>query len=321
MSPEKPNLTLFCDLSETGSLAPGIASALQSFETSIYCIAMHRWPATTGLVWQAIELFLQNAYGSGSNRELMHMHLKDKKVSKDLHESADRLRRTRNEFVHSGYSPRDDEKSVQLFFEAGVPYLNSLVVNELGKEIYEFNGTGQGADWFWDIYRATRKIIHKRKASNSSSTMAGVKFFARACTKVVKTNGRFESFLHPYEPYEHFLAEMYYGTYLDIGCAIVQTFLKDAFSGSGDEVVWINKLDCPFCDAGLMGQCEWGGNKNEDFMSLISVGCARCDYLITDKDATSILFGAKLSDQQKVKMHFQSTVLVKDAPDFHSGAY
>jgi hypothetical protein len=98
-----PALTLFRGFPKEFLSISNVASALQSFETAIYCIALRRWPATVGLVWQASELLLQHLY-KGTLDEVstvaaMKNHLEEKKVSNDLNNAAHRLRKTRNNFI------------------------------------------------------------------------------------------------------------------------------------------------------------------------------------------------------------------------------
>jgi hypothetical protein len=326
------DLKIFCDLPKEKYSQANVATALQSFETSIYCVALGRWPATMGLLWQAVELLLTDTHpdleGYDWDKESktqfrMRRHLEECHVPAGLDKAAHEFRKFRNKILHDGFSPRDDDKVIRLFFETGVPYLNTLVKETFQKEIYTFHGTGQvsGEGWFWEIYRATKILVNKTAENEPSKLRASTAIFERACMKIVKSGGRFESFVMPYEPYEHLLGEKFSGFKFEVEKAIISAFLTELHLKSHD-VVWINKLVCPICDEGLMGECEWSEDPiDAEFIALNSAGCAKCDYWITDKEAVEQLFGKKLSDEQKKKMGVQSILLVNGNEYFSAGYY
>ena len=330
-SSDTADLKIFCDLPKEKYSKPNVATALQSFETSIYCVALGRWPATMGLLWQAVELLLTDAHPDSKGRRdketetlfRMRRHLEEGHVPAGLDKAAHEFRQFRNAIFHKGFSPRDDAKAIRLFFETGVPYLNTLVKETLQREIYTFHGTGQVNDegWFWEIYRATKILVNKTAENEPSKLRASTAIFERACMKIVKSGGRFESFVMPYEPYEDLLGEKFESIKFEVEMAIIAAFLTEWHLKTLD-VVWINKLACPLCDEGLMGECEWSEDSIDvEFIALNSAGCAKCDYWITDKEIVEQLFGKKLSDEQKKKMSFQSTLLVDGNKYFSAGYY
>ena len=140
--------------------------------------------------------------------------------------------------------------------------------------------------------------------------------------KIVKTEGRFESFFHPFEPYEYWLGEKFQNTEYEIEMAMISDFLEEWYPERHQEVAWINKLDCPICGKGIMGECDWGEDSADvKFIALTSVGCAKCAYMVADKEAVEVLFGNKLSDEQKEKMSLQSIAIVDDNKYFDAGYY
>ena len=136
--------------------------------------------------------------------------------------------------------------------------------------------------------------------------------------------GIFESFIHPFEPYEAWLGENDFMTKCSVEEWLISEFIAERYpdNESLDRLVWINKLHCPICEWGVMGECEWDESSAErGFIALTSAGCAKCDYLISDKEVAGIMFGNKLTSEQKEKMRFDSTVSVEDNKYFLAGHY
>jgi hypothetical protein len=111
---------------ETNAL---VASSLQSVETSFFLIALGRYPHALTACVSAIETCLQAArIGSTDTDGLLKLLRKAQNASSAVAGfSADLLiglRETRNRFTHRGFCPEDDNESVSLYLDAGLPFLS-----------------------------------------------------------------------------------------------------------------------------------------------------------------------------------------------------
>ena len=117
--------------SRAGLLAASDCECSSVFETSIYCVASERWPATTGLLWQAIELLLDHTQGikgePGGTIHAMQRHLNEGHTTRSLHDAAHELRKTRNDFIHEGFLRETMQKRYVYSSRPVSPYLNTLV--------------------------------------------------------------------------------------------------------------------------------------------------------------------------------------------------
>lgn len=312
-----PDLKLFLGFPEKFSSISNVASALQSFETAIYCIALGRWPATVGLVWQANELLLQHLYkGSldeNSTMAAMKKHLDEKKVSNDLNNAAHKLRKTRNDFMHNGFSPKDDLLSIRMYFEAGVPYFDNLLKTAFECNVYDFCGTGNTRKWFWDIYRNTRKLTLNRIKKDDKYALNATNLFVRACHKIVSTGGRFEDFVFSYNPYEYFLINHQYDFTYEIEKMIIEEFISDNFSEDKYGLVWLN-INCDICSTELMGICEW--DENDKFVKHTAFGCAKCGYSEKAQDAVNCFLSDPINKNSNIERTFDNLTLVTDRESF-----
>ena len=300
LDPKKQiELKLFIDFPRDLLEAEGIASALQSFETAIYCIALRRWPATVELVWQASELLLRHLYKQNgrnwSSIDAMNTHLKKGMVSSDLSDAAHKLRKTRNDFIHDGFSPKDDYLGMKRYFEAGVPYFANLLKSAFNKDLYEYIGTGTTGKWFWDVYKNTRKLVTRLDA-NEKNSISRTQLFVLSCHKVVTVEGRFEGALQPFNHYEYLLEQNHQDIICDIDIEIIKDFLRDEFSSYSYDIAWL-KVDCDICGSELMGNCDW--DDNEQFVELKEFGCAKCGYVFKDPYESRCFLGDRVFKGEK----------------------
>lgn len=313
---KKIELKLFLEFPRDLLDAEGVASALQSFETAIYCIALRRWPATVELVWQASELLLRHLYkqhgSSWSSIAAMDTHLKNGKVSSDLSNAAHQLRKTRNEFVHDGFSPKDDYLAIKSYFEAGVPYFANLLKSAFDEDLYDYIGTGTTGTWFWDVYKNTRKLITASDANEKNSTSRTI-LFVKSCHKIVTVGGRFEGAIQPYNHYEHLLKESYQDFVYEIEAEIIKDFLRYAFDSYSHDIVWL-KVDCDICDSELMGNCDI--DENGRFVGITEFGCANCEYVFKDPKESTCFIGDRVF-QGKKQVVMSDVEFVEDRLSFY----
>ena len=304
-------LNLFIGFPRDFLEAEGVASALQSFETAIYCIALRRWPASVELVWQAIELLLSHLYKEAgknlSSIDAMKTHLDNKRVSIDLNDAAHNLRIIRNQFVHNGFSPKDNYLSIKTYFEAGVPYFANLLKSAFDQDLYNYRGTGTTGNWFWEVYKNTRKLVTSSDTNEKNST-SRTSLFVLSCHKVVSVHGRFEGALQPYNHYEYLLGENYQEIIHSINIEVIKDFVRNAFSSNLYDIAWL-KVDCEICGSELMGNCDW--NKNDQFVELKEFGCAKCGYVCNNPKEIKCFIGDRVF-QEKKQIVISEVVFVSD---------
>lgn len=290
---EKIDLKLFMNF-PSEYLEEGVASALQSFETAIYCIALRRWPATVELLWQANELLLRHLYSKTmkdwSTIDAMKVHSKNGTITSDLSDAAHELRKTRNDFLHSGFSPKDDHLAIKRYFEAGVPYFANLFETAFKLNLYDFHGTGTTGKWFWNVYKNTRKLITSPDTSEENST-SRTRLFVLSCHKVVTVGGRFEGALQPYNDYEYHLVENHQDTHYEIDIEIIKDFVSNSLRSRLYDTTWL-KVDCEICGSELLGNCTWG--ENDQFVELNAFGCAKCGYVFNNPNEVKCFIGDRV---------------------------
>ena len=315
-SKKQIELKLFIDFPRDLLEAEGVASALQSFETAIYCIALRRWPATVELVWQASELLLRHLYKKNvrdwSSIDAMNHHLNKGMVSSDLSDAAHQLRKTRNDFVHGGFSPKDDYLAIKRYFEAGVPYFANLLKSAFNQDLYDYIGTGTTGKWFWDVYKNTRKLV-TGSDTNENNSISRTRLFVLSCHKVVTVGGRFEGALQPYNHYEYLLEQNHQDLIYDINIEIIKDFLRDEFGSDSYHIVWL-KVDCDICDSELMGNCDW--DENDQFVELKEFGCAQCGYVFKDPEESRCFIGDRVF-QGKNQIVISDVEFVEDRLSFY----
>ena len=107
-----------------------VAAALQSFETFIFLVALRRYPSALTVVAAAMESALQASdIGLKGNERLPDMLKKAVKSSSAMSRWDDvrtkAFRDLRNQIMHRGFSPHDDERSIFEILQTGVPlFLN-----------------------------------------------------------------------------------------------------------------------------------------------------------------------------------------------------
>jgi hypothetical protein len=116
-----------------------VAAALQNFETFIFLVALRRYPSALTTIAAAIESALQaSSIGQKSKDGLQTLLKKASSVSTamslwdDVRTTA--FRDLRNQIMHRGFSPRDDERSIFEIMKTGTP-----LFFEITREFLEFD--------------------------------------------------------------------------------------------------------------------------------------------------------------------------------------
>jgi hypothetical protein len=152
------------------SKKPPLASALQSFETSIFLLSLRRYPAALVACGSAIESAIKATpgYPSGSGEKGMMAAIefafgrKPRLVRRNI----GKFRDARNDFTHEGYSPKDDGRAIELLIGIGFPLLSQC--------LYEFHKISLRKcviDGIWNqIETAKNALIEMRRATHEPTS-------------------------------------------------------------------------------------------------------------------------------------------------------
>ena len=110
---------------------PPLASSMQSFESSLFLVALRRYPhALTACVF-AIESALKAAFNEPSARKdgLQELLTRARRQAATIAafsiDDLDSMRDTRNRIVHSGFSPKADGLAATLLLRPAIPLLRA----------------------------------------------------------------------------------------------------------------------------------------------------------------------------------------------------
>ena len=115
---------------DENSLSDGLKSSLQTFETALFLIALKRYPHALTTCFSAIEGGIKGILGERYNEPFFQLLGRAEKEVPSLkeHETEARItfRDRRNDFIHFGFSPKDDNVSVDLLLSTGFPILQKI---------------------------------------------------------------------------------------------------------------------------------------------------------------------------------------------------
>ena len=114
---------------------PPFASAIQSFETCLFLISINRFPSALTCCAMAIESAWKAATNAGQENKSDFATILGE-VNNFFPSSAPSFnlkdfRKLRNDVVHFGYSPKDDEVSARMIFATGIPVFFLFVKSHL----------------------------------------------------------------------------------------------------------------------------------------------------------------------------------------------
>ena len=106
-----------------------LIASLQAFETALFLIALDRFPHALTSCTFAVEAALKaSPRCKAASKGLLDVIVAARKASPAIEafprEDLDHLRKKRNEIVHSGFSPKDDNISADLLLKVGIPFLS-----------------------------------------------------------------------------------------------------------------------------------------------------------------------------------------------------
>jgi hypothetical protein len=119
-------LELFVSRPVSFSTSPPLASSLQSFETTLFLIALSRYPSALVSCSLALESAFKAILQMPPAREITFPALLREvrqKYRAVQNYDFDEFRETRNRIAHYGYSPADDPLSARLLLRLGIPLL------------------------------------------------------------------------------------------------------------------------------------------------------------------------------------------------------
>lgn len=135
---DRPTLLFFRSIPQDLLNRPPLASSLQSFESCLLLVALQRYSdAFTACVF-AIESGLKSAFGySREDRRSLERLIDDSRNRSDALrafsiESLNEMRRARNDFVHYGYTSKDEIRSARLLLQTSLPFLQATYSSLLG---------------------------------------------------------------------------------------------------------------------------------------------------------------------------------------------
>lgn len=139
VNPDIPSLHFFRETPLDMLKHPPLASSLQTFETCLFLIGIHRYPSalvSCGTAWESVikaKLAISPKGGSTAEQLLKRIRSLAPALQAFDESKLDLFRRKRNSVVHYGFSPKDDEECVVLLLETGFPFLTLLY-----RELFDF---------------------------------------------------------------------------------------------------------------------------------------------------------------------------------------
>jgi hypothetical protein len=307
---ELPELTFFTQFPKEHLRTPGVASALQNIETAFRMAGLYRWPSAMSLMWQSCELLLRVNLGIDlydkefAAYEMQDQFNRDKSLTKGLQDESIRFRKLRNDILHHGYSPRDDEKCIEIYFGAGFAYLNRLVKELVGQDMIEIGRKEKANSWFWDLFEDTRKVI-KKKVTKKVSLYPGLVPFVFAIRNINRTGGIVNRWIHPNDNNTLVWEQMFQDLEYDVRVRLGETIEKEIEEFGTDFSVFLPLFEC-------FGRCEKvtesiiaridvepRDDGDYDLLQVCAIGCVDCQYVLSDPDTLKVFVFDRLSEKQK----------------------
>ena len=294
--------------------AEELVSALQSLESALVLIAHGRYPNVVPLMIECIEKMLRHIQGVGPKDgvalfDLLKDYNGKHKINTDLASNIEDVRRFRNNLIHNSYSPKHDEKCIKLAFLTCMPYIDHLVRtitrNDLDGIFSSMSSVSN--DWLGEVFRNTRQVIQKK--ANRSKKAREVKgkdsayqiesslvILKMVFLRIAMTGYNLKAITPAYNSLEvDFLNECETqdrGNLSEYKTSRFSIFLNQEFDGAG---ILLDGFDCPRCSMPRIVALEEDGE-------MTKVGCAGCEYTITDADVIAVFYTKKLDDSNREKL-------------------
>lgn len=305
-----PALTFFVDFPEKQLKIPGVASALQSIESTFRIAGLERWPTMILLLWQSCELLLRANLGIRTDENIeaieMQKRFKDQTgISDSLHSQSMELRILRNRITHSGHSPKDDQESIKMYFGAGLAYTNFLIKTLIGEDMFQV-GKKQGLNlWFWHLLSDVRKVVHNKIRKNKDVKDALLPLVI-ATKRINRFGGLVNDVWFTQDAYTSILTESFQDTEYEIRKVMGESMDKHLEKiGSNGEIIFLPEFscigECSSDEMNVMAACEWEDRGDGDYKltRINAIGCIVCRHMIIDTDVLDVLVFDRLSEKQK----------------------
>jgi hypothetical protein len=274
---------------------PPLTSSLQTLETCFFEIGFRRFPHALVSCVTAIESALKARMGISPKEEctldsLLHA---SQNLSPALRtfspEKLAYLRRTRNDIIHYGFSPKDDDKCAGLLVGTGFPFLLQCY-----KEFFDFSLDWRGDRKTADYGLSQLKIAEQLRLA--SEIHSKIRHFP-----AVSAVHCFTGFIHYIcwfvkESYQTVIeADMHITADANGNLFEAQMRRKESCKTAFHDVNW--EFDCPICDSGKSVVMEL----NEDGLRSGRVApkrciCVNCDFVVPTAApfVSEVLFAAQL---------------------------
>lgn len=131
MPGEEPSLPFFRFRPTGLSDRPPLCSSLQAVETTLFLIALRRFPAALITCAQAIESAIKAGLQIPPGKRLDFRALSQRAgeqiaVASETSNGLHKFREARNDFSHFGFTPKDDARAAKELLATGFPYLETL---------------------------------------------------------------------------------------------------------------------------------------------------------------------------------------------------
>ncbi len=305
-----PHLTFFTQFPKGHLSTPGVASALQNIEIAFRMAALRRWPAAMSLIWQSCELLLRVNLGIDLYDRTIEAHKmqdqfnKEKSLTMDLQNESGKFRQLRNQILHHGYSPKDDERCIEMYFGAGFAYCNRLVKELVGQDMIEIGRKENENCWFWDIFEDTRKVINK-KVRKKLPLYPGLEPFVIVTNNINRMGGMVSKYYSPGDHNTLIWQEMFQDFEFDVRKRLGEEIKKELEEFGNEEIVFLPYFEC-------FGRCnsmlesivanivsEPRDDGNYDLLQINAIGCVDCQYVLSDPDTVKVFVFDRLSEKQK----------------------
>ncbi len=115
-----------------------LLSSLQSFETSLMMIALGRWTNAITSITNSIETLIKADLGGGDKLDILINDFCDRhNISSALKDAAHRVRKKRNDFIHSAVIPDDNDEAILTYMNDALSVLKVFLEKSLGINLYE----------------------------------------------------------------------------------------------------------------------------------------------------------------------------------------
>lgn len=281
MADIKPTLYFFRHQPKSETL-PNLISSMQSLETSFFLIALRQYPQALLTCVSAIEQSIKGSkfpvtYGEKLEDILHRVRLFSDAFKRFPQEDLDKIRRSRNRVIHSGYSPKDDSLSAGLLIGTGLPFLAVCY-----RELHAFDLFDALSVECTNQLALARRVFEKARAARCrdvSYCLKGVGHQVRWALKenftpawvdgilanAMENGAEFEAVRKRKEQLERLLAPS-----------------------------WV--LDCPLCEEVESAVCQLDKAKlRAGVVSVVQMACAHCGFHAAKNEA--FLAEALMQDQ------------------------